>query len=85
MDRFGYEYRSDFARHYMEEGRVEGRVQGRLEGRSSVILRLLTLRFGPVPEAIEVRLRAATEERLDALPRRVLTGRTLEEALSPLS
>jgi hypothetical protein len=80
MNRFGYEYQSDFARRYVAEGRAEGR----LEGRKSIILRQLALRFGPLPEAIDTRLRAATESHLDALAERVLTVRTLEEALRPL-
>jgi len=80
MNRFGYEYQSDFARRYMAEGRAEGK----LEGRKSVILRQLALRFGPLPEAVDSRLRTATESHLDVLAERVLTVRTLEEALRPL-
>jgi hypothetical protein len=57
------------------EGRQEGRVEGRLEGRQErghelaldMLLRLLTRRFGPVPEATRQALAALPEERLVAL------------------
>ena len=77
MNRFGWEYKSDFARHYMTEGRAEGRV--------NVLLKLLTLRFGPLAEAVQTVVRSATEAQLDELVERVLTVQTLEEALGSLS
>lgn len=36
-----YEYRSDFAKKYVAQGRVEGRVEGRIEGRVLEAKRLL--------------------------------------------
>jgi predicted transposase YdaD len=63
------------------EGRVEGRQAGKTEGQVEIILKLLELRFGPLPEAIQSGVRAASGSRLEAMAERVLTARTLEEAL----
>jgi Domain of unknown function (DUF4351) len=67
-----HEYMSDFARQYVAEGRAE------------VILRLLTLRFGPLTEAIQSRVRKACSEQLNSVADGLLTVKTLEEALSAL-
>ena len=67
------------------EGRAEGKVEGRVEGQLKAVLKLLALRFGPLPDAVDTRVRAATEAQLDALTEQVLTAQTLEEALSPLN
>ena len=88
MNSLGYEYQSDFARRYFgqgkAEGRAEGRTEGRLEGRVEIVLKLLALRFGPLPEAAQTRVRSAQEAQLDTVAARVLTAHTLEEALGPL-
>jgi Domain of unknown function (DUF4351) len=93
MNSLGYEYQSDFARHYVAQGRaegkiegkVEGRVEGKAEGRLEIVLKQLTLRFGPLAEAIQTRVRSAPDAQLDAVAERVLTAQTLDEALAPLS
>jgi hypothetical protein len=93
MNSLGYEYQSDFARRYFgqgkaegrAEGRTEGRMEGRLEGRVEIVLKLLALRFGPLPEAAQTRVRSAQEAQLDTVAARVLTAHTLEEALGPLA
>ena len=92
MNSLGYEYQSDFARRYIDQGRVEGRVEGRMEGRMEgkaegrveIVLKLLELRFAPLTEDVEARIRSARDAQLDALAERVLTAQTLEEALDPL-
>jgi hypothetical protein len=81
MNSLGYEYQSDFARRYVDQGRAEGLAEGRIEGQAEIILKLLTLRFGPLSEAIQARVRNASGSRLEALAERVLTARTLEGAL----
>jgi Domain of unknown function (DUF4351) len=81
MNSLGFEYQSDFARRYVAQGRSEGRTEGRLE----IVLRLLTLRFGPLTEAVQTRIRGAGDAQLDAVAERLLTVQTLEAALSPLS
>jgi len=80
MNSLGYEYQSDFARRYYGQGKAEGRTEGRTE----LILKLLALRFGPLPDAIQTRVRSAQDAQLDAIAERLLTTRTLEEALGSL-
>jgi hypothetical protein len=80
-----YEYKSDFARRYVAKGKVagrkEGKAEGRAEGRVEVVLKLLTFRFGPLPEEVQTRVRGVDDEQFDALAERVVTARTLEEVL----
>jgi hypothetical protein len=77
----GFEYQSDFARHYVAKGMAEGKAEGRVE----LILKLLALRFGLLTEGVQTRVRSAQDAQLDAVAERVLTAQTLEEALVPLS
>jgi Domain of unknown function (DUF4351) len=81
MNSLGFEYQSDFARHYVAQGREEGKTEGRVE----IVLKLLTLRFGPLTEADRTRVRGALGAQLDAVAERMLSAQTLEEALGPLS
>jgi hypothetical protein len=81
MNSLGYEYQSDFARRYYGQGNAEGKAEGRVE----IILKLLALRFGLLTEAVQARVHSAQDAQLDAVAERVLTARTLEEALRPLS
>jgi hypothetical protein len=80
MNSLGYEYQSNFARRYIAEGKAEGRAEGRIE----IILQQLTLRFGPLTEAVQARVRGAQDAQLNILAARVLTAQTLEEALREL-
>ena len=84
MNSLGFEYQSDFARRYVAQGRAEGRVEGRTETRVEIILKLLTLRFGPLTDSVQARVRGGGNVQLDAVLERVLTAQTLEETLSPL-
>jgi hypothetical protein len=77
MNSLGFEYESDFARRYVAEGKAEGRVE--------IVLRQLTLRFGPLAAAVQTRVRGAPDAQLDAVVERVISAQTLEEALDPLS
>lgn len=81
MKSLGYEYQSEFARRYVAQGRAEGKAEGRVE----IILRLLALRFGPLTDAVQSRVRSAGDAQIDQLTERMLTAQTLEEALHPLS
>src|ERR1700736_746265 len=76
MNSLGYEYQSDFARRYFGQGKAEGRME--------ITLKLLALRFGPLPDAIQTRVRSAQDAQLDAIAERLLTVPTLEEALGSL-
>ncbi len=62
-----------------DEGRAEGRAQGRTEGQAALLSRLLTLRFGPVPEDIQAKLRAASPSELDRWAEQVLSASRLDE------
>jgi hypothetical protein len=81
MDPAKYEYQSDFAKRYVAQGKAEGKAEGAKAGRSELLLRQLTRRFGAIPPAAEVRLAAASIEELDAIGERLLSARSLEEAL----
>jgi len=76
----GYEYQSDFARRYVAQGEAQGRKEGRLE----ITLKQLALRFGPLPDETQTRVRSAQDAQVDAVAERLLTAQTLEEALSSL-
>lgn len=75
MDPAKYEYRSDFAKRYYAEGQ--------LHGRAALLQRLLTRRFGTLPPGVTERLSTATIEELDAIGERLLSAKSLEEALGP--
>jgi len=79
MDPAKYQYRSDFAKRYIGLGRAEGQA----EGRAALLHRQLTRRFGPLPADAVEWLSAATIDELDAIGERLLTARSLEEALGP--
>jgi len=59
------------------EGRAEGRAEGQSEGAANVLTRLLTTRFGPLPQAVVARLRAGTEADHLRWTERVLSAPTL--------
>jgi hypothetical protein len=80
MNSLGYEYQSDFARRYYGQGKAEGKAEGRIE----IILKLLALRFGPLTEVDQTRVRGAQDAQLDAVAERMLTAKTLEEVVSQL-
>ena len=55
-----------------------------MEGRAEIILKQLALRFGPLPEAAQTRVRSAQDAQLDTVAERILTAQSREEALAPL-
>ena len=73
MNRFNYEYQSDFARGYFAEGKAEGRTD--------LVLDLLTTRFGTLPAAVIALLQEAPAATLHAIAKRLLSAQTLAEAL----
>jgi hypothetical protein len=74
-----YESLSKLARIYVGLGRVEGMLEGYVE----IVLMQLTLRFGPLTETVQTRVRGASYGDLYDLAERVVSARTLEEALVP--
>ena len=73
MDARTYVYQSDFARQYI--------AQGREEGCATLILRLLTMRFGPVGAEIANRVAQLSMSELSTVGERLLSAQTLEDAL----
>jgi predicted transposase/invertase (TIGR01784 family) len=59
------------------------REDGQLEGKAELLLKLLTLRFGPLCAADRTRVESAGEAALDTWAERVLTAPTLDEVLAP--
>jgi hypothetical protein len=72
-----YEYQSDFARKYYGQGKSEGRT----EGSRDTLIKLLSLRFGPLAETALSRIVAASSAELEEIAERFLTAATLDEAL----
>ena len=54
-----------------------GRLAGMAEGKAETLSRLLTRRFGPLPEWVGPRLQGATADQLDLWADRVLDAPTL--------
>jgi hypothetical protein len=77
MDPAKYQYRSEFAKRYFGQGRAEGE----LHGRAALLQRQLALRFGPLTTTTLEHLFAASIDELDAIGERLLSARSLEEAL----
>jgi hypothetical protein len=77
MDPQKYEYQSDFVRKYVAHGVTQGETFGRV----ALLARMLASRFGPLPDSAQSRIRASSIDELDAIGVRLLTARTLEEAL----
>jgi hypothetical protein len=92
MDPAKYEYQSEFARRYIAlgkhegklEGQLEGQLEGRTKGRAELVLRQLTLRFGPPGTDVAAQISAASIEELDAIGERLISAETLDEALLAL-
>jgi hypothetical protein len=59
-----------------------GKDQARLQGEAKTLLKLLALRFGPVSQDVEARVRSAPEAQLDRWVERVLTGVSLDDVLT---
>ncbi len=64
-----------------ERGRLRGLDQGRLEGQRSLLLKQLSRRFGPLPEAASARIQGAEAPQIETWAERVLTAATLAEVL----
>ena len=73
-----YEYQSEFVRTHFSAARQKGLT----EGRAGLILRLLTLRFGPLPDDVSARISHMSVPELDAIGDRLLTAPTLQDTLA---
>jgi len=67
-----------FAERFLEKGRDEGRQQGIGQGEARMLLRLLTLKFGPLPDPVQARIESADADTLLRWSERMLTARHLD-------
>lgn len=85
MDPAKYEYQSEFAKRYIAlgkaEGQAEGRAEGEVHGRAAVLIKLLTLKFGPLTTATTDCVQQASAEELDRWAERILSATSLDEVL----
>ncbi|WP_159619860.1 DUF4351 domain-containing protein [Ruania rhizosphaerae] len=75
-------YMTSTAEQYIQRGRGEGLQQGRAEVQErtrAMLTRLLTQKFGPLPEHHQDRIQHATTDDLDTWTDRILTAATLED------
>ena len=71
--------RDEGRREGRNEGLREGRDEGRTEGARAVLLKLLRLRFGQVPETCRAAIESADQAQLDTWTERVLTAASLDD------
>lgn len=68
-----------------EEGRAEGEAKGMAEGeakgKAETLRKLLSLKFGQLPESASLRLAAANQTDIDRWLERVLTANSLDDVL----
>jgi predicted transposase YdaD len=69
------------AERLLEQGRAEGEAKGEVKGRIELVLKLLTLRFGPLSGSVDARVRAASIAELDSIAERVLSASSLDDVL----
>lgn len=62
-----------------EQLEARGQAKGRAEGRAEMLVRLLTRKFGPLPDAAQTKITTASVQRLDEWADRLLTATTLDE------
>ena len=64
------------------KGLAKGEAKGRAEHAAGVLVRLLTRRFGAVPDELRARIDTASLEQLDTWTERVLDAATLDDVFS---
>ena len=63
----------------LKSGLEKGREEGRAEGQVAVLARLLTLKFGELPESVKQCLEQADEAELNLWAERILIADSLED------
>jgi hypothetical protein len=76
-----YELQSDFARHFFSLGKADGKTEGKAEGKAELLLKLATLKFGPLPDTVRQEICAASDVQLEHMAERLLKARTPGEML----
>ena len=87
MSQQGYQYQSEFARKYFQQGRDEGhqkgldegRKEGLDEGRKEVLLLQLAQRFGDPPAAVRQRIEDASADQLRRWAERIISAPSIED------
>lgn len=69
------------AEGWIAEGEAKGRVEGRVEGIRLMLLRLLTAKFGELPQHLRQRVQTAPEDALSRWTDRAFSADSLESAL----
>jgi len=64
-----------------QQGREEGRQEGRHEGETLVLLRLLRLKFGEIPDDVRQRIEQADADTLLTWSEHILTAARIEDIL----
>lgn len=65
--------------------REEGRKEGLLDGERKILLHMLTLMFGPLPDDIVQRIRAITDEKiLKEVSQQLLQAKSLADLKIPI-
>jgi len=72
----------DLVEQFAQKKKEEGRAEGRAEGRRGLLLKQLTLKFGPPSDAIHARIAEASLEDTDRWAERILTATTLEDVFA---
>lgn len=65
-----------------EEGEARGEAKGKAEGLRSVLVKLLTLKFRNLPDAVLKRISSAPEDRLELWAERIIPANSLDEVFS---
>lgn len=68
----------------LQQGLEQGLEQGRQEGALHLLLRILTHRFGEIPEVVQVQLQKLSTEQIDGLVDLALTYQSLSEFVAQL-
>jgi hypothetical protein len=60
---------------------AQGKAEGRSEGKAELVSRQLSIRFGTLDSQVQARIQRASIAELETIGERLLTARTLDEAL----
>ncbi|WP_223879322.1 Rpn family recombination-promoting nuclease/putative transposase [Chitinimonas arctica] len=66
----------------LEKGREEGREEGRIEGQA-MLRHLLVLRYGQLPDWVEMQLKEATFDQLKSWSAQIFSAATLKDVFGP--
>lgn len=70
------------SRSWTHQWKMEGREEGRQEGEATLLQRLLTRKFGILPEPLQQRIQTATSAQLETWSLNILDAATLDEVFA---